>query len=27
MRTLAGFSMALLFSGALFGQYHFGAPK
>jgi hypothetical protein len=26
MRTLAGFSMALLFSGALFGQYHFGAP-
>jgi hypothetical protein len=26
MRTLAGFSMALMFSGALFGQYHFGAP-
>ena len=26
MRTLAGFSMALLFSSALFGQYHFGAP-
>ena len=26
MRTFAGFSMALLFSGALFGQYHFGAP-
>jgi hypothetical protein len=26
MGTLAGFSMALLFSGALFGQYHFGAP-
>jgi hypothetical protein len=26
MRTLAGFSMALLFSGALLGQYHFGAP-
>jgi len=26
MRILAGFSMALLFSGALFAQYHFGAP-
>jgi len=23
---MAGFSMALLFTGALFGQYHFGAP-
>lgn len=26
MRTLAGFSMALLFAGALFGQYRYGAP-
>ena len=26
MRTLAGFSIALLFAGALLGQYRFGAP-